>query len=131
MKLPVKVAPACSRIVSPGWAVLSAACRSPPALTAMIPPLGAGEGEGVGGAGVAQPLAVGGPADVVAAEAVLLDVDVGLACVAAAVAGGRVVIGDALAAVVEPFDAQGAGERDGRTGIRCRGGCRAHRLGHD
>src|SRR3954467_12533597 len=36
MKLPVNVAPACSRIVSPGFAALSAACKSPPALTVKV-----------------------------------------------------------------------------------------------
>src|SRR4051812_19029772 len=35
-KLPVNVAPACSRMVSPGKALFSAACRSPPALTVMV-----------------------------------------------------------------------------------------------
>src|SRR5581483_1027375 len=36
MKLPVKVAPGWSRIVSPGCAALSAACKSPPAFTVSV-----------------------------------------------------------------------------------------------
>src|SRR3954469_6601685 len=40
-KLPVNVAPAWSRIVSPGSALLSAACRSPPELTVMVAALAA------------------------------------------------------------------------------------------
>ncbi len=35
-KLPVNVAPAWRRMVSPGTALFSAACRSPPALTVMV-----------------------------------------------------------------------------------------------
>src|SRR5262245_27650343 len=48
-KLPVKVAPACTRTVSPGCAALSAVCRSPPAFTIHTwPPVGGGVGDGVG-----------------------------------------------------------------------------------
>src|SRR5262249_14926579 len=36
VKRPAKVAPACSMIVSPGWAALIAACRSPPAFTVRV-----------------------------------------------------------------------------------------------
>src|SRR5262249_52739362 len=39
MKFPVNVAPACKTIVSPGCALLMAACRSPPALTVTTPPV--------------------------------------------------------------------------------------------
>src|SRR5204863_535937 len=35
-KLPLNVAPACSRIVSPGFAALSAACTSPPLATLIV-----------------------------------------------------------------------------------------------
>ena len=35
-KFPMKVAPACTRIVSPGLAALIAACRSPPAFTVSV-----------------------------------------------------------------------------------------------
>jgi hypothetical protein len=35
---PEKVAPACRRIVSPGCAALSAACRFPPAATKVVAP---------------------------------------------------------------------------------------------
>src|SRR5436309_14968795 len=38
---PVNVAPACSVITSPGCAALSAACRSPPAETVIVVPVGA------------------------------------------------------------------------------------------
>src|ERR1700719_2357080 len=38
MNLPVKVAPACSWIVSPQCALFKADCRSPPALTVMTDP---------------------------------------------------------------------------------------------
>ena len=41
VKEPSKVAPACSRIWSPGCALLSAACRLPPALTLIVLPVGA------------------------------------------------------------------------------------------
>src|ERR1700693_4892811 len=37
-KVPVKVAPACSLIVSPQWAPSNAACTSPPASTLMTGP---------------------------------------------------------------------------------------------
>src|SRR5215471_8291509 len=42
-KLPVKVAPACSTIVSPGCALSIAACRSSPTLTVTTDPLDDGE----------------------------------------------------------------------------------------
>ena len=41
LKIPVKVAPACSWIVLPHWAAFKAACRSSPAFTLMTDP-GAG-----------------------------------------------------------------------------------------
>ena len=40
VKLPVKVAPACKVITSPGCAWLSAPWKSPPALTSRTPPFG-------------------------------------------------------------------------------------------
>src|ERR671934_1885143 len=50
-KLPMNVAPACKRIVSPGCALFSAAWKSPPALTTIWPlPLTVGGGGGGGGA---------------------------------------------------------------------------------
>src|SRR5215472_1115817 len=41
-KLPVNVAPAASVMLSPGWAASIAACRSPPAVTAIVRPGGGG-----------------------------------------------------------------------------------------
>src|SRR5436190_16569456 len=44
-KLPTNVAPAASRIVSPGFALLSADCKSPPAGTLMTPDCTTGDGD--------------------------------------------------------------------------------------
>src|SRR5262249_61963632 len=64
-KLPVNVAPAASVMLSPGWAASIAACRSPPAVTAIVRPGGGGGGtstmaRGRPGPGWAD--AMGGPA---------------------------------------------------------------------
>src|SRR5262245_18035200 len=59
-KLPVNVAPAWSRIVSPGRARLSAAWKSPPLLTTIwLPEVGGGGGGGGAGEGAGAGAGVG------------------------------------------------------------------------